>query len=303
MTPNDAQIDLLLRRLSRKAGESPASEVGSHKELHLDVDELNAFAEGALPAAARARYVSHLADCNNCRKLATQLTMAAGRTVEARSEATDVVGERSSLWQSIGRLFRVPNLRYAAFALVVVAAAGITFIALRHRAEENRPDSTIIAGNTQPAPAVGSAIRPADEAVSRTNQESQSPQASATPATSQNSNGLKQPQPGLVETKIGPAKGPLVDKNVQGEEKKKTETDVAQAVPSYAPAPPGERGEPESTEEQRSKDPRAAAPAPKQSLGNFKNVERSGGADEAARNREMEVNRARSGLGGANRNE
>ena len=109
MTPNDAQIDLLLRRLSRKAGESPASEVGSHKELHLDVDELNAFAEGALPAAARARYVSHLADCNNCRKLATQLTMAAGRTVEARSEATDVVGERSSLWQSIGRLFRVPQ--------------------------------------------------------------------------------------------------------------------------------------------------------------------------------------------------
>src|SRR5438128_4352945 len=86
MTPNDAQIDVLLRRYSQKAESTSASELAGpmpNIEGHLDADELNAFAEGALSSVARARYVSHLADCDHCRQLATQLTLAAGRSVLA----------------------------------------------------------------------------------------------------------------------------------------------------------------------------------------------------------------------------
>ena len=73
MQPEDSQIDVLLKRYGRQAGSGVPVE-------HLDADELNAFAERSAPAAARSRYVSHLAECEDCRKLATQLSIAAGAT-------------------------------------------------------------------------------------------------------------------------------------------------------------------------------------------------------------------------------
>ena len=67
------EMDLLLRGLARRAGSgSDAREDIS--AMHLDADELNSYAERALPAAARARYTSHLADCVSCRKLVAELT-------------------------------------------------------------------------------------------------------------------------------------------------------------------------------------------------------------------------------------
>ena len=80
MTSNDAQIDVLLRRYARKSPTNATTE-------HLDADELNAFAEGSLPAAARARYVSHLLDCDNCRQIVSQLTISSGAIVGAESSS------------------------------------------------------------------------------------------------------------------------------------------------------------------------------------------------------------------------
>jgi len=74
MTPEDAQIDILLRRYARRA----ERDLGTQ---HLDADELNAFAEGAVPAEARSRYTSHLADCSHCRQLVSQLAMASGAAI------------------------------------------------------------------------------------------------------------------------------------------------------------------------------------------------------------------------------
>ena len=71
--PNN-DIDLLLRQLTRRNG-APVSEFD---EQHLDADELNSYVANALPAAARARYTDHLADCSSCRKLVTQLSAAQG---------------------------------------------------------------------------------------------------------------------------------------------------------------------------------------------------------------------------------
>src|SRR6266850_5000739 len=111
MQPEDSQIDALLKRYGREAGSGAPAE-------HLDADELNAFAEGAAPSSARSRYVSHLAECYDCRQLATQLSIAAGATVIAGAGAIETAD--GSLWQKLTSFFAPPVLRYGAFAAVLV---------------------------------------------------------------------------------------------------------------------------------------------------------------------------------------
>src|SRR5215831_14220273 len=122
----DSQIDVLLARHGRHATRSTSGQ-------HLDADEINAFAEGSVPAAARARYVAHLADCDDCRKLAAELAISAGAVARAAGGSLPVAGE--SVWRRVASFFAPPKLRYAAFAAVVIAAVGVTFIALRRQGE------------------------------------------------------------------------------------------------------------------------------------------------------------------------
>ena len=304
MTQNDAQIDVLLRRYSQKAESTSASEpagANPNIEAHLDPDELNAFAEGALSSAARARYVSHLTDCDHCRQLATQLTLAAGRSVLAGRESTGLVRARISFLESLRNLFAPGKLRYAAFALVVIVAVGIAFLALRRRAEDRQ--STLIAQNDEAAPARGSALKTGDETHSQ-NQTNEIPQSSTAATAPQNANVARQQPPqsgsaGNASAVAQPTAEPGLDRKVDSRENKKTENEVAQAAPSYAPVPPGERNEPAPIEEKNLKDLRAAAPAPpapKTSAGAFKVMERRGSADEAARGRQTETDRVRSGV-------
>ena len=84
---NNNEIDLMLRSLAREqsaaAGHpredgAPAANQG---QLHLDADELNAYAENALPSTARLLYTEHLADCERCRKLVVELSLASGASV------------------------------------------------------------------------------------------------------------------------------------------------------------------------------------------------------------------------------
>lgn len=125
------EIDLLLRSFARQnAGPTShdAREGLSENAAHLDVDELNAFAEGMLPERARARYAEHLADCANCRSIVIQLSSAAGvavaqKEVEKRSTTT--------YWDRITAIFAQPVLRYALPAIVLALALGIGLLALR----------------------------------------------------------------------------------------------------------------------------------------------------------------------------
>ena len=73
------EMDLLLRRLGRR------DETAESGVDHLDADELSAYAENALPAAPRARYTAHLADCSRCRELVVQLSASAGVVVATES--------------------------------------------------------------------------------------------------------------------------------------------------------------------------------------------------------------------------
>ena len=152
MTPNDAQIDVLLRRHAGQVKSKSAT------EQHLDADELNAFAEGSLPAAARSRFVSHLADCDDCRKVASQLAINSGAVVAAA--ATSVADSQGdSWWKRLSGFFSPLTLRYAAFAVVLIAVVGTVFLVTRRP-----PEASLIAQREPADQTQVSAVKPAEPA-------------------------------------------------------------------------------------------------------------------------------------------
>jgi hypothetical protein len=250
MTSNDAQIDVLLRRFAGQSQGNPATE-------HLDADELNSFAEGALPEAARSRYMSHLADCDDCRQIVSQLAMSSGAVLAAEAPRAAPAGY--SWWKRMGGFFSPMTLRYAAFAMVLVTVAGVVFLITRrprdssliaqnepakqdqveaHKAPDNTsPGSSITDGTTKPSPAL-------------TN-----PQGLATP-TAGKPDALKSDQPG--------APPPKPEQEVAGissparVEKKTAEPEMAKSQPSYAPLPPVESQRAESMSSRERLDPSIA---------------------------------------------
>ena len=122
------EIDLLLRRLSQRQRGS-VSDADLHVDSdHLDADELSAYAENALPAAARMRYTEHLADCSKCRELVVQLS-ASVPAVAARDTVSAPVP--SGLRGFLASFFSPMVLRYAVPALGLIVVAAIGFIAFR----------------------------------------------------------------------------------------------------------------------------------------------------------------------------
>lgn len=97
---------------------------------HLDADELNSYAEGLLPAPARARYTDHLADCESCRRIVVGLTQTAGAT-----RHREVVDESrgSAFWRRFIAFFSPPVLRYAVPALALTTVIAISMIAFRQQ--------------------------------------------------------------------------------------------------------------------------------------------------------------------------
>lgn len=154
---SDKEIDFLLRRHARreaqpaltKSGASASSRSNALHEAnagaHLDADEMNAYAEGALPAAARARYAAHLADCDSCRKIVTRLTLAANVTIEDEKRVAAKSAAPSASWRGwLAALFAPPVLRYAVPALALFAVTIVAFVAMRE--QEQTP---LVARNDQ----------------------------------------------------------------------------------------------------------------------------------------------------------
>jgi len=127
------EIDLLLRRMSRQNGGSLRD--GEAHEQHLDADELSSYAQNALPPAARARYMEHVADCSMCRKLVTELSLSLGATAVAAAPV-EAVAEASGLKKFLASLFSPMVLRYAVPALGLIVVAAIGFVILRQRGED-----------------------------------------------------------------------------------------------------------------------------------------------------------------------
>lgn len=130
---SNSEIDLLLRSLASRRGtlsspgESASGGRGQVASDHLDADEMNSYAEGLAPEAARARYMQHLADCDDCRGIVAGLTQASGA-----ANLYDVPEQPRglTLWQKLGALFSQPVWRYAVPAMVLTTVIGIGLLAL-----------------------------------------------------------------------------------------------------------------------------------------------------------------------------
>jgi hypothetical protein len=134
----DKEMDSLLRRSARLAA-GPQSAFAARAPAassHLDADELSAFAENALPSAARFAAASHLADCDECRSTVVRLAGAADTAgeIEKRAAAAPYVPVAIPWWKSLlGAAFTPRMLRYAAPVLVLGLVGVVSLIALRTR--------------------------------------------------------------------------------------------------------------------------------------------------------------------------
>jgi hypothetical protein len=238
---NDKDMDVLIGRYAKGAAKDTPVE-------HPDADELNAFAEGALPTAARQRYLSHFADCDDCRKLVSQLAVTMSAGVEARIPASEPVAE--PWWKKLGAVFAIPTLRYAAFAVVVLAVGGIAFLAWRQPVQRN-PE--LVAQNqpqTNPAEAVKPLTSPEPEAFrdekTRDSTNTAVAQPTVPPTTGQDRSGLTTlsppPPPKPADALAAKDAAPIVGGSGRGDAPR------AQTSPSYAPAPSSETYRTESRE-------------------------------------------------------
>jgi hypothetical protein len=227
MTTNDEQIDLLMRRYARGASRPAATE-------HLDADEMNAFAEGALPPAARSRYVSHLADCDHCRQQIAQLSLGAGAVIQSEQSAP-AKPESRSVWQMLAGMFALPVLRYAAFAAVLLIVAGVAYLALRPRSEGN-----LVAGSQPTEQHPASALKAPVESNGNTQANAAQGTASPTLAATPSAQNPKREDSRVAEN-IAP---PVATKEAPLPSTSTESTTVASQAyktsPSYAPPPPGE---------------------------------------------------------------
>ena len=290
MQPEDSQIDVLLKRYGRDARSGAPAE-------HLDADELNAFAERSAPAAARSRYVSHLAECNDCRKLATQLSIAADARASVGAGAIETAS--GSLWQKLSSFFAPPMLRYAAFAAVLVVAVGVTFLALRNQ----RSTTRLIAQNEQTSQTQASAVKQGEAGAPAANQKAQ---------TFTSPSGITSQLPESVDLKKDESKV-AVDTTAPPKPEKESVASVTNPVPAekraaapltvarqppYAPPPPGEAGraQAKSVEDReapsvaRASGPRKSEPSSDKlktmdrSAGGILNDRQGAGDDNRARN-------------------
>lgn len=130
----DKEVEVLLRRHARRnaAGlAADSSAVAKQGVAHMDADELSAYAEGALPEASRSRYMLHLADCDSCRKIVTELLLSSGVEAEAGTAVAQTVESPSRSWREwLATLFSPPVLRYAAPVVALVAFASIIFVVI-----------------------------------------------------------------------------------------------------------------------------------------------------------------------------
>jgi hypothetical protein len=141
----DKEIDALMR----SSGGGRTITISEFAAPHIDADTLNAFAENALPDAARKGYMSHLADCDGCRKtLSSLISMnAEAEPVSAVSTIPAVVAETRVPWYK--SLFAVQNLAYGMGALVVLFAGFIGYIVLQNNVGDSAATISQVAEQRQ----------------------------------------------------------------------------------------------------------------------------------------------------------
>ncbi len=138
-TEFDKEMDSLLRRslTGTARGDGAVRTEAEESTAHLDADELSAYAENALPASTRARYTAHLADCQRCRKIVTNISLAsnvAGALAQEEPASATIKTASDTSWRTrLAALFAPRSLGYAMPLLAVCIIAVVAFIAIRGR--------------------------------------------------------------------------------------------------------------------------------------------------------------------------
>jgi hypothetical protein len=195
---SNTEMDLLLRRHARRkaglvsgAGDSRASATETMSTgPHMDTDEMNAYAEGVLPVEARARSLAHLADCDRCRAIVTELALAANVPIADEERAQQLASTPRSSWREwLAALFAPPMIRYGAMAMALLCVVGVVFLAMRQQRSSSSQQGgpTYVAQNNEGTQQPASAVKPAPVVV-------ETPATKASPVA-----------PG-VETNAAPAK-------------------------------------------------------------------------------------------------
>ena len=235
------EIEILLRGLAQReraaanaqsVPQSAKADLPVGTSTHLDADELSAYAENALPLATRARYTAHLVDCDNCRKIVSQLSIATGRPAEARGADPETV---VSTWsEKLAALLSPRTLRYAMPALVLFAAIAVGFFVLRQQKEASlvaqRSAENSHVAETQ-AESKQLATSPAQSGTKTSGNEEQAGSQKHAKATSETDSKTSERAAGSAGAAASPTAAPAKDK-----ESSKNEP-VATARPSYAPEP------------------------------------------------------------------
>ncbi len=130
----DKEIDAILRKARESEfaflADNPQSAV-RNPQLHLDADEISAFAENALPETAKQFYMAHLADCNACRKKLSSLILLSAESELENVHAEEIVPISSAIpWYR--KLFVFPNMAYTMGALVIIFSGIIGFTVLQN---------------------------------------------------------------------------------------------------------------------------------------------------------------------------
>lgn len=126
----DKEIDALLRQTAQGetafTADNPKSPI-SNPELHLDADEISAFADvNALPEKTRLRLTAHFADCDRCRKILSNVISLNSETASETAHVQQTAKiQTAAPWYR--RLFAVPNLAYALGTLVLIFGGLIAF--------------------------------------------------------------------------------------------------------------------------------------------------------------------------------
>jgi hypothetical protein len=226
--PENNEIDSLLRSLASRKRASSVEPVGNAAGVHLDADELNSYAEGALPPSTRARYTSHLADCDDCRKIVSQLSLAAGPVIN------EAVAGKSSVrfdWRKMLAALLAPAvLRYAmpALALIVV---GFVFFSTRQQQHESKRALNTSADAVSPATPPSDLITKEQSSPARKSGEAGK---NAAPSATQAPNSAR--AGGEEKQKTTDTKKP--NSSATSSEKEVPKNEVAAAQPTYAPEPP-----------------------------------------------------------------
>lgn len=116
-TDFDKEIDALLR----KEATGRTITISEFRDgLHLDADEIAAFAEKRVPPAVRKTLITHFAGCDRCRKILVNTAQL--NAEEKRAAAAGVAAPVETALPWYRRLFLFPQLAYVMGGLIILFA-------------------------------------------------------------------------------------------------------------------------------------------------------------------------------------